>query len=117
MGIDSRCEMEKPVTLIAFNDEKLVGEPFLDMVRQHVEILLDTKKRGDELFVGWGLYVGKGEDDLNPMRRIFGEEQVKGAEEFRDLAVARGIRMRDTASAYVEAGILRKAKASNEFAR
>ena len=105
-------KMEKIVTLIAFNDEKLVGKPFFDVVLQHVEILLSTKKRGDMLFVGWGLYVGKNEDDPNPMRRSFGEERLKGNQEleFQDLAEARGIRMRDDPRGYVEVGILRKPK-------
>jgi hypothetical protein len=109
--IDGRCEMKKPVVLIAFNDEKLVGEPFLNMVRQHAEILLDTKKLGDMLFVGWGLFSGK-EDDPDPMKRSFGEERFKGTEglEFKDLALARGIRMGDDPRGYVELGLLRKMK-------
>lgn len=103
--------MEKPVTLIAFNDEKLLGEPFQNMIRQHVEILLDTKRRGDMLFVGWGLFSGK-EDDPDPMKRRLGEEHLKGTQEleFRDLAEGRGIRMGDVPRGYVEIGILRKKK-------
>ena len=87
--------MEKVVTLIGFNDEKLVGEPFQNMVRQHVEILLSTKKRTDELFVNWGLFSGSGEDDPDPMKRSFGEERLKETQEFefQDLATLARIRL------------------------